>query len=91
MRLLIYEIEQNKNDLNAAWKELQQSQKQMDADKLAFEASQKKFNQGLINVVEFNTVKTRLATTETQVLHSKLTLEMKKRILEFYQGTRFWE
>ncbi len=88
---LIYDMEQNYNDLNAAWKELQQSNKQLEADKLSFEASQKKFNQGLINVVEFNTVKTRLATTESQVLHSRLTLEMKRRALDFYKGTRFWE
>lgn len=88
---LIYEMEQNYNDLNAAWKELQQSEKQLEADKRAFEASQKKFDQGLINVVEFNTVKTRLANTSTQVLHSKLTLEMKKRILNFYKGVRFWK
>lgn len=88
---LLYEMEQNYNDLNAAWKELQQSEKQLEADKLAFEASQKKFDQGLINVVEFNTVKTRLANTTAEVLHSKLTLEMKKRIMNFYKGVRFWE
>ena len=88
---MIYEMEQNYNDLNAAWKELQQSEKQLEADKLAFEASQKKYDQGLINVVEFYTVKNRLANTTSQVLHSKLTLEMKKRILDFYRGTRFWE
>jgi outer membrane protein len=88
---LIYEMEQNYNDLTASWKELQQSEKQLDADKLAFDASQKKFNQGLINVVEFYTVKTRLASTTNQVLHSKLVLEMKRRILDFYRGKRFWE
>lgn len=87
---LLYEMEQNANDLNAAWKELRQSEKQLEADRLAFEASQKKFDQGLINVVEFNTVKNRLANTSTQVLHSKLTLEMKKRIMNFYKGVRFW-
>lgn len=88
---LIYEMEQNYNELTAAWKELQQSEKQLEADKLAFEASQKKFNQGLINVVEFYTVKTRLASTTNQVLHSRLVLEMKKRIFDFYRGKRFWE
>lgn len=88
---LIYEMEQNYNELTASWKELQQSEKQLEADKLAFEASQKKFNQGLINVVEFYTVKTRLASTTNQVLHSRLVLEMKRRIFDFYGGKRFWE
>ncbi len=88
---LVYEMEQNYNELNASWKELQQSQKQLESDKLAFEASQKKFDQGLINVVEFDIVKNRLAETTSQVLHSKLTFAMKTRIMDFYRGKRFWE
>ena len=88
---LLYEMEQNYNDLTAAWKELQQSGNQLEADKLSFQAAQKKFDQGMINAIEFYLVKNRLATTTSQVLHSKLTLEIKKRTLDFYKGTRFWE
>ena len=88
---LLYEMEGNYNELTASWKELQQAQKQLQADTLVFQAAQKKFNQGMINVVEFYTVKNRLANTTSQVLHSKLTYAMKKRILDFYKGKRFWE
>lgn len=88
---LIYEMEQNYNELTAAWKESQQAGRQLEADSLSFQAAQKKFNQGLISVVEFYTVKNRLAGTSAQVLNSKLTLEIKQRILDFYKGTRFWE
>ncbi|HAQ19112.1 MAG TPA: hypothetical protein DCR40_07760 [Prolixibacteraceae bacterium] len=88
---LLYEMQQNYNDLNASWKELQQSRNQLEADKLAFQAAQKKFDQGMTNAIEFYTVKNRLASTASQVLHSKLTLEIKKRTLDFYKGTRFWE
>jgi len=88
---LLYEMEQNYNDLTAAWKELQQARNQLEADKLAFQAAQKKFDQGMTNAIEFYTVKNRLASTTSQVLHSKLTLEIKKRTLDFYKGTRFWE
>ncbi len=88
---LIFEMEQNYNELTAAWKESQQAGKQLEADSLSFQAAQKKFDQGLISVVEFYTVKSRLANTSAQVLNSKLTLEIKKRILDFYKGTRFWE
>lgn len=84
-------MEQNYNDLTAALKELQQSVNQLEADKLSFQAAQKKFDQGMINAIEFYLVKNRLATTTSQVLHSKLTLEIKKRTLDFYKGTRFWE
>jgi outer membrane protein len=88
---LLYEMEQNYNDLTAAWKELQQSGYQLEADKLSFQAAQKKFDQGMTSAIEFYTVKNRLATTTSQVLYSKLTLEIKKRTLDFYKGTRFWE
>jgi outer membrane protein len=88
---LLYDMEQNYNDLTAAWKELQQSRNQLEADKLSFQAAQKKFDQGMINAIEFYTVKNRLASTTSQVFHSKLTLEIKKRTLDFYKGTRFWE
>lgn len=88
---LLYEMEQNYNDLTAAWKELQQSRNQLEADKLAFKAAQKKFDQGMINTIEFYLVKNRLGSTTSQVLRSKLTLEIKKLTLDFYKGTRFWE
>jgi outer membrane protein len=88
---LLYEMEQNYNDLTAAWKELQQARNQLEADKLAFQAAQKKFDQGMTNAMEFYTIKNRLASTTSQVLHSKLTLEIKKRTLDFYKGIRFWE
>ncbi|MCK9640691.1 MAG: TolC family protein [Prolixibacteraceae bacterium] len=88
---LLYEMEGNYNELTASGKELQQTEKQMEADKLAFQAAQKKFNQGMINAIELYTTKNRLANTTAQVLHAKLTYAVKKRILEFYKGSRFWE
>jgi outer membrane protein len=88
---VLYEMEENYNQLTASWKELQQAERQMQADTLAFQAAQKKFDQGMISAVELYTTKNRLANTTSQVLHSKLTYEMKKRILDFYKGKRFWE
>lgn len=90
-RDLLFEMEQTYNDLTASWKELHQAEKQLEADKLSFEAAQKKFDQGMINAVDFYTVKNRMATTTGQVLHSGLILEIKKHWLDFYKGERFWE
>jgi outer membrane protein len=86
-----YEMEENYNEMTASWKELQQAKIQMQADTLAFQAAQKKFDQGMINAVELYTIKNRLGITASQVLHSRLTYELKRRILEFYEGKRFWE
>jgi outer membrane protein len=88
---LLYDMENNYNELNASEKEMQQAEKQMDADQRAFQASQKKFDQGMINAIDLYTTKNRLANSSAQVLHAKLMFEVKKRILEFYKGNRFWE
>lgn len=88
---LLYEMARNYNELTASEKELQQADKQMDADQLAFQAAQRKFEQGMINAIELNTTKNRLANSSAQVLHAKLMYEVKKRVLEFYRGNRFWE
>jgi Outer membrane protein len=88
---LLYEMVTNYNDLKASWSELNQARKQFDADTLAFNAAEKKYDQGMINVVDFYTAKNRMASTAGLVLRSELTVEVKKRIIEFYQGNRFWE
>jgi outer membrane protein len=88
---LLYEMERNYNELTASEKELQQAEKQKEADQLAFQAAQRKFEQGMISAIELNTTKNRLANSSAQVLHAKLLFEVKKRVLEFYKGNRFWE
>ena len=88
---LLYEMESNYNDLTASAKELQQAERQAEADNLAFQAAQKKFDQGMINAIELYTTKNRLANTSAAVLHAKLTYAVKRRVLEFYKGNRFWE
>lgn len=85
------EIVENVNSMIAASRELKQAQNQLEADKLAFEAAQKKYDRGMIGVVDFYTAKNRLSTTRGQALRARLTLEIKKRTIDFYKGIRFWE
>ena len=88
---LMYEMITNYNDLKASFSEFTQARKQLEADTLAFRAAEKKYDQGMINIVDFYTVKNRMANTAGQVLRSELTAEVKKRIIDFYRGNRFWE
>mgnify|MGYP002776320293 CR=1 FL=1 len=88
---LYFEMANNLNDLEALEKEYNQYQKQRDADQLAFQASEKKMEQGLVNVVDFYIAKNRLANSESQLLKARLQWEVKKKILDFYMGKRFWE
>lgn len=88
---LYFEMANSLNDLEAIEKEYNQYQKQREADQLAFQAAEKKIEQGLVNVVDFYIAKNRLSNSESQVLKSKLQWEIKKKILDFYMGKRFWE
>jgi outer membrane protein len=88
---LYFEMMTNINDLKAAEAELLQSRRQLDADTLAYRASEKKYDQGMINVVDFYTTKNRMSSAYAQVLRNELTAEIKRKTLEFYRGNRFWE
>ncbi|MBV5313351.1 MAG: TolC family protein [Prolixibacteraceae bacterium] len=88
---LYFEMANNLNDLEALEKEYNQYQRQQEADQLAFQASEKKFEQGLVNVVDFYIAKNRLANSASQVLKARLQWEIKRKVLDFYMGKRFWE
>ena len=88
---LCFAVENDLNELEALMKEYMQFQKQNEADLLAFQAAEKKFDQGLINVVEYYIAKNRLANSGSQVLRAQLQWEIKKKTIDFYQGNRFWE
>ncbi len=88
---MYFEMANNLNDLEALEKEYNQYLKQQEADQLAFQASEKKFEQGLVSVVDFYIAKNRLANSVSQVLNARLHWEIKKKALDFYTGKRFWE
>jgi len=88
---LYFEMVNNLNDLEALEKEYNQYLKQQEADQLAFQASEKKFEQGLVSVVDFYIAKNRLANSVSQVLNARLHWEIKRKALDFYSGKRFWE
>jgi outer membrane protein len=86
-----FEMVNNLNDLLAFEKEYNQYLKQLEADRQVFLAAERKMEQGLISVVDFYISKNRLASTESQVLSSRLQWEIRKKALDFYRGRRFWE
>ena len=88
---LYFEMINNLNDLEALEKEYNQNEKRQAAEQLVYEAAVKKLEQGLISVVDFYIAKNTLANTNSQVLQAKLQWEIKKKVLDFYSGKRFWE
>ncbi|HZL11653.1 MAG TPA: TolC family protein [Prolixibacteraceae bacterium] len=88
---MYFEMANNLNDLESLEKEYNQYKKQQEADQLVFQASEKKFGQGLVSVVDFYIAKNKLATSTSQVLQARLQWEIKKKTLDFYKGEKFWE
>lgn len=86
-----FELVNNLAELEALYKENRQFVKRTEVDKLAFQAAEKKFDQGLIDINDYYVAKNRLANTQSQVLRSRTQWEIKMKILQFYKGKRFWE
>lgn len=88
---LYHEIVACITELEAYEKEYVQYQKQNEADRLAFQAAAKRMEHGLVSIVDYYIAKNKLATSEVEMLNSRLQWEIKKKYLDFYSGTRFWE
>ncbi len=73
-------------DAKAAWKNYQSAQKTEIAAQKAFEYAQVKFEQGVINLVEFNLARTQLDNASAQLIRNKFDYVFKVKVLEFYQG-----
>ncbi len=88
---LFFELTNNTRELIALYKTCIQAQKQVEADQLAFNVANQKYNEGLINIIELLNVKESLATSRSQLLLAKIQFEIKNKTIEFYKGNRFWE
>ena len=86
-----YKLQNNSRELQAYFREYIQTGKQVEADELAYQVAQRKYDEGIIDVIELLAVKDRLAESKSQLLLSQLQWDMKARIIDFYKGIRFWE
>ncbi|WP_163322782.1 TolC family protein [Draconibacterium mangrovi] len=88
---MFFDMVNDLTELEALYKEHSQYVKRTEVDELAFQAAEKKFDQGLIDINDYYIAKNRLANTQSQVLRSRTQWEIKMKVLQFYRGQRFWE
>lgn len=86
MRTLRIEIEQAVMDLEAAEESINGSEKAVKASALAYRAAQRKYEQGLCNVVDLYTSYNKLLQAEVDLLTSRLKHEIKSREVAYYSG-----
>ena len=86
-----YELMNNSRELDALFQQYTQTGKQYEAEELAYRVAQRKYDEGIMNVIDLLTVKNRLAEVKASRLLARLQFIMKDKVIEFYKGNRFWE
>lgn len=85
-KLLRSDIETAQTNAIASLNRFISNQKAVSSMKEAFRYSEEKFGVGLVNAVEYNTAKTKLAKSESDLLQAKYEFIFRTKILDFYRG-----
>jgi len=79
-------IQQAYLDAVGALKKYNSTQKALIAMEESFKYTEKKFEVGLVNTVDYNTSKNQLTKTQSDLLQAKYDFIFKTKILHFYKG-----
>lgn len=80
------EVEQVRADVVAAEKQFQFTKKSVEALQESFNYNQQKFNEGMLNVYDYNDAKNKLIKAESDLLQAKYDYLFKLKILDFFMG-----
>jgi outer membrane protein len=79
-------IETAYNDAVASSKALEASQKQVEALEESFRVTEKRYNLGAVNFVDYQVAQNNLFSAKSNLVRSKYDYIFKTKILDFYQG-----
>lgn len=85
-QVLFQTIQQLVQEYNSLLVELDQSDQNMEAQRLAFTIAQKRYEKGMINGIELFTAKNLFASAQNEALQVRLRSEINKSTLDFYSG-----
>jgi len=71
---------------NATWIEYKQTEQNVKAHLLTFKIAQKKYEKGMISILEVNQSKNLYAKSQNENLQVKLKLKVQQKTLDFYKG-----
>lgn len=83
---LYRDIQQAYADALAALKKFESTGKALISMEESFSYTEKKFEVGLVNTVDYNTSKNQLTMTQSELLQAKYDFIFKTKILNFYKG-----
>lgn len=79
-------IQQSSADAMAALKKFKATQKALTSMEESFKYTEKKYEVGLVNTVDYNMSKNQLISTQSDLLQAKYDFIFRTKILNFYQG-----
>lgn len=85
---LYRDIQQAHTDALAALKKFNATEKALISMEESFKYTEKRFEVGLVNTVDFNASKNQLTMTQSDLLQAKYDFIFKTRILNFYKGEK---
>ncbi len=85
-QVLFQTIQQLVQEYNSLVVEVEQSDQNMEAQRMAFTIAQKRYEKGMINGIELFTAKNLFASAQNENLQVRLRSEVNKSTLDFYSG-----
>jgi len=86
---LYKEIQQSHSNAVSALAKYSGNKKALEAMSESFKYTQQKFDLGIVNSLDYNTSKTKLAKTESDLLQAKYEFIFAVNVLRFYMGENF--
>ena len=80
------QVEQVRSDVISAEKQFQFAKISAEALQESFSYNQQKFDEGMLNVYDYNDAKNKLIKAESDLLQSKYDYLFKIKILDFFMG-----
>lgn len=86
MRALRIEIERAVMDLETCQSQVAGAEKSVRASRLALRAAERKYAEGMIDVIALNTTSNQMMMAEVELLSARLKYEIKNRQVSYYTG-----
>lgn len=83
------EVRRAVSDCDGAESALLQAERRADAQEEAYRLNSRKFEQGLISSIEYNTASSNYLKTKAERLNALLKWQLKRRVVSYYNGVRY--
>ncbi len=89
MRDVESEVRRAIQDKEGAEVALEQAERRAEAQSEAYRLNTRKFEQGLISSIEYNTASSNYLKAKAEALNARLKFQLKRRVVEYYNGTSY--